>query len=60
VSFVPKIQIEVLCETGQRDDIVQAISKTASTGTIGDGKIWITPVENVMRIRTGEVGEDAI
>ncbi|HUB70644.1 MAG TPA: P-II family nitrogen regulator [Acidimicrobiales bacterium] len=60
VDFVPKVKIEVLANAEQADDIVQAIAKAARTGKIGDGKIWVTTVESVTRIRTGETGPGAI
>ncbi|MCI0633376.1 MAG: P-II family nitrogen regulator [Actinobacteria bacterium] len=60
VDFVPKVKIEVLCEDDQADGIVDAVTKAARTGKIGDGKIWVTPVEQVVRIRTGEMGPDAL
>ena len=60
VDFVPKIKVEVLCDDGQVAGVMDAISKAARTGKIGDGKIWVTPVEQVMRIRTGEMGPDAL
>jgi len=60
VSFLPKLKIEVLCDTTARDDVIGAIAKAAATGTIGDGKVWAQPLDVVMRIRTGELGEDAI
>ena len=58
VEFVPKVRIEIL--TDQSDTLVELIAQTANTGTIGDGKIWVTPVQRVMRIRTGEEGEAAL
>lgn len=60
VDFVPKVKIEVLCDDDQVDGIVDAVTKAARTGKIGDGKIWVTPVEQVVRIRTGEMGPDAL
>ena len=60
VDFVPKIKVEVLCEDDQVDRVVEALAKAARTGKIGDGKVWVTPVEQVMRIRTGEMGPDAL
>jgi nitrogen regulatory protein P-II 1 len=60
VDFVPKIKVEVLCEDDQAQGVVDEISKAARTGKIGDGKIWVVPVEQVMRIRTGEMGPDAL
>jgi nitrogen regulatory protein P-II 1 len=60
VDFVPKVQVEVLAEDGQVQGFVDAILKSARTGKIGDGKIFVLPVEQVHRIRTGEMGPDAI
>jgi nitrogen regulatory protein P-II 1 len=60
VNLVQKIRLEVLVADNKVDEIVQVIVKTASTGSIGDGKIWTTPVESVVRVRTGETGEAAI
>ena len=60
VDFVPKIKVEVLCDDDQADGVVDEIAKAARTGKIGDGKIWITSVEQVLRIRTGEMGPDAL
>ncbi|HEX9774441.1 MAG TPA: P-II family nitrogen regulator [Actinomycetota bacterium] len=60
VDFVPKAKIEVLCDEGQVGAVVEAIVQSARTDSIGDGKIYVTPVEDVVRIRTGERGSDAI
>ena len=60
VDFVPKLKIEVLAPSAEVDGIVDAIAKAAGSGTIGDGKIWTTPVGRAVRIRTGEVGVDAV
>lgn len=60
IDFVPKVQVEVLVDEGLVDRVVQAIMDAARTGTIGDGKIWVTSVDGVHRIRTGETGADAI
>ena len=60
IDFVPKVQIEILVDEGLVDRVIEAIMNTARTGTIGDGKIWVTQVEDVRRIRTGETGGDAI
>ena len=60
IEFVPKIKIEVVTDDGSVDRLVQIIMETAQTGKIGDGKIWITPAENVFRIRTGESGAEAL
>ncbi|MCK4944906.1 MAG: P-II family nitrogen regulator [Alphaproteobacteria bacterium] len=60
VDFLPKIKIEVVVENEQVDDVIEVIQNAASTGRIGDGKIFILPVENVIRVRTGERGKEAI
>jgi nitrogen regulatory protein P-II 1 len=60
VDFVPKIRLEVLVDDGQADDVVDTIIRTAATGKIGDGKVWVLPVETVVRVRTGERGVDAL
>jgi nitrogen regulatory protein P-II 1 len=60
IEFVPKVKIEVLTDDDAVDRLVQIIMQTAHTGKIGDGKIWITPVEAVFRIRTGESGAEAL
>ena len=60
VDFLPKMRIEIVCADDQLDQVIDAIVKAANTGKIGDGKIWVEPVEQVIRIRTGESGNDAI
>lgn len=60
VDFIPKVRIEVLVEDGEAQTIIDVIVNTASTGSIGDGKLWVTNVEQVIRIRTGERGGDAL
>jgi nitrogen regulatory protein P-II 1 len=60
VDFVPKIRIEVLVEDSETDQVVDAIVRAAETGKIGDGKVWVVPVEAVVRVRTGERGPDAL
>jgi nitrogen regulatory protein P-II 1 len=60
VDFLPKVKIEVVIEDGQADDVVEAIQNAARTGRIGDGKIFVSPLENVIRVRTGERGKEAI
>jgi nitrogen regulatory protein PII len=60
VDFVPKVKIEILADDDQVQEIVHAIAKAARTGKIGDGKIWVVPAEQVIRIRTGEMGPDAL
>jgi len=60
IDFVPKVRIEVLCDDASVDSVIEAIKQGAHTGKIGDGKVWITDVERVVRIRTGEEGPEAI
>jgi nitrogen regulatory protein P-II 1 len=60
VEFNPKIKIELIIDSPLVDKVVKAVRKAANTGKIGDGKIFVMPVENVVRIRTGEQGKDAI
>ena len=60
VDFLPKLKLEIAVADTQVDATVDAIIKGAATGKIGDGKIFVTPLEQVIRIRTGETGEDAI
>ena len=60
VDFLPKIKMEIVIADTQVEDVVNGIVKTAQTGRIGDGKIFITNIEEAVRIRTGERGEDAV
>ncbi len=60
VEFLPKIKIEVVTDDLDVEKVVDAIIAGARTGKIGDGKIWITPIEEVIRVRTGERGSDAL
>ena len=60
VDFLPKVRVEVLAEDSEVQSIVETIVEAARTGAVGDGKLWVTPVEQVIRIRTGERGDDAI
>ena len=60
IDFLPKVRIEVLVEDEIADLVVEGIMEAARTGTIGDGKIWVTAADGVYRIRTGEVGAEAI
>ena len=60
VDFVPKVRIEVLVDDGDADKVVDAIVEAARTGKIGDGKVWVTPVETLVRVRTGERDADAV
>ena len=60
VDFLHKVKIEAAIGVGLLDKTIEAISKTANTGKIGDGKIFVTSLEQIIRIRTGEVGEEAV
>lgn len=60
VDFVPKVKLELVVDEGQVVSATDAIVKAAQTGKIGDGKIWVTSVEKIIRIRTGELGADAV
>ncbi len=60
VDFVPKVRVEVLVDDGDATRISEAIVTAARTDKIGDGKVWVTPVDGVVRIRTGEMGRDAL
>ncbi|WP_018876599.1 P-II family nitrogen regulator [Thioalkalivibrio sp. ALE31] len=60
VDFLPKVKLEVAVDDSLVDRVVEAVSKAASTGKIGDGKIFIAPIEQVVRIRTGETGTEAL
>ena len=60
VDFVPKVKVEIVVPDGMVWDVINAIERAAKTGRIGDGKIFVMPVEEAVRIRTGERGEDAI
>ena len=60
VDFLPKVKIEIVVADGEVDNAIEAITKAASTGKIGDGKVFVQPVDQVVRIRTGETGEDDI
>lgn len=60
VDFLPKVKLEIAVEDGHAETVVDAITKSAQTGKIGDGKIFISELEQVIRIRTGETGSDAV
>ncbi|HEX2700292.1 MAG TPA: P-II family nitrogen regulator [Acidimicrobiales bacterium] len=60
VDFVPKVRVEILADDTDVTRLVDAVVAAARTDKIGDGKVWVTPVENVVRIRTGEMGADAL
>jgi nitrogen regulatory protein P-II 1 len=59
-ALLPKIRIEIIVDDSDATDVVDIIAKSASTGQIGDGKVWVTPVESVVRVRTGERGSAAL
>ena len=60
IEFVPKIRVEVVVDDASAERVVTLIVDAARTGKIGDGKVWVTPVETVVRVRTGETGDDAL
>lgn len=60
VDLVPKVRVEILVSDSQADAVVDAIQAAAKTGQIGDGKVWVTPVDQVVRVRTGERGDEAL
>ena len=60
VDFLPKVKIEVAIEDDSLDGVIEAISNAANTGKVGDGKIFVAPLDNVVRIRTGETGGEAV
>jgi nitrogen regulatory protein PII len=60
IDFVPKVRIEVVVDDGIVDRVIEAVTSTATTGKIGDGKVWVTPVDRIVRVRTGEEGVDAL
>jgi nitrogen regulatory protein P-II 1 len=60
VDLVPKVRVEVICDDEDAETLVGVIVKASQTGRIGDGKVWVLPVETVVRVRTGERGTDAL
>ena len=60
IEFIPKVMVEVLVDDDEAHGIAHAIADAARTGQIGDGKVWITNVEELIRVRTGELGHDAL
>jgi nitrogen regulatory protein P-II 1 len=60
IALVPKIRVEIVVDDADCDDVVSTIVEAAATGRIGDGKVWVTPVESVVRVRTGDRDESAI
>jgi nitrogen regulatory protein P-II 1 len=60
IDLVPKVRIEVVVDDPEVSDVVEAIVTSARTGKIGDGKVWVVPLEDVVRVRTGERGREAL
>lgn len=60
VEFVPKVRLEIVVDSTDADKVVDTLCSSAATGKIGDGKVWVTDVERIVRIRTGEEGHDAL
>lgn len=60
VDFVPKVKVEIVVDSADVAKVTEAVSAAAQTGKIGDGKIWVTPVDTLIRIRTGELNADAV
>ena len=60
VNLLPKIRIEAVVDDNKVDEVIDVIVKNASTGSIGDGKVWVSPIEQIVRVRTGETGSAAI
>ncbi len=60
VDLVPKVRVEILVDDGDVDEVMDVVVKAAASGRIGDGKVWSTPVDTVIRVRTGERGPDAL
>jgi len=60
IDFLPKVKLDIAIDANQVDAVIEAITRAAQTGKIGDGKIFVTDIENVVRIRTGETGKEAL
>ncbi|MCC6483500.1 MAG: P-II family nitrogen regulator [Armatimonadetes bacterium] len=60
IDLLPKIKLEIVCEDERKEDVINAIVRAARTGEIGDGKVFVLPVEESVRVRTGDRGEDSI
>ena len=60
VAFNPKVRIEVVVDDADAEEVLAAVTTAAQTGSIGDGKVWVVPVESLVRVRTGERGADAL
>jgi nitrogen regulatory protein P-II 1 len=60
IALIPKVRLEIVVDDAEADDVVGVVAKAAQTGRIGDGKVWVTPVESVLRVRTGDRDADAV
>jgi nitrogen regulatory protein P-II 1 len=60
IALIPKVRLEIVVDDSEADDVVGVVAKAAQTGRIGDGKVWVTPVESVLRVRTGDRDADAV
>jgi nitrogen regulatory protein P-II 1 len=60
IALIPKVRLEIVVEDAEVDDVVGVVAKAAQTGRIGDGKVWVTAVESVLRVRTGDRDSDAV
>ena len=60
IDFVPKAKLEIVCDTSDVDKVIDIVSTQARTGKIGDGKVWAVDLDRLMRVRTGEIGDDAL
>jgi nitrogen regulatory protein P-II 1 len=60
IDFIPKVKVEVVCDSAEADKVVDTIVEAAQSGKIGDGKIWVTPVDRLVRVRTGERDTEAL
>jgi nitrogen regulatory protein P-II 1 len=60
IALIPKVRLDIVVEDGEVDHVVGVITKSAQTGRIGDGKVWVTPVESLFRVRTGDKDADAV
>jgi nitrogen regulatory protein P-II 1 len=60
IDFVPKVRLDIVCDDEDVERVTAAITQSSRTGKIGDGKVWVTPVDHLIRIRTGELDDDAI
>jgi nitrogen regulatory protein P-II 1 len=60
IALIPKVRLEIVVDDSEVEDVVGVVAKAAQTGRIGDGKVWVTPVESVLRVRTGDRDADAV